>query len=137
MNTFPQPKPTRSSARTIAKWQQHIAAQQTSGLRQSAGTAASTISAPNISACGSVGWQHWKRGSETAITETAKPELIPVIVKPETAATKSMPAILAITAPPKSFIVKAQLPNGLALESVWPAAQALSPLLTELVQLSC
>jgi len=28
MNTFPQPKRTRSSARTIAKWQQHVAAQK-------------------------------------------------------------------------------------------------------------
>ncbi len=140
MNNSPKSNRSRRSARIRAKWQQHITTQQASGLTQTTYCREQGLNRKYFSL--------WKSklvksdmAAATAISETEKPELIPVIVKPEvisaTELEKSAPTILTGAVPSNEVVLKARLLNGIALEFLFHSAQALSPLLAELAQLPC
>ncbi len=140
MKNSPKSNRSRRSARIRAKWQQHITAQQASGLTQTAYYREQGLNRKYFSL-----WKSKLAKPETAVatatSETAKPELIPVIVKPEvpfaTESSKSVPPISSCTVPSNEVVLKARLPNGIALEFLFHSAQALSPLLAELAKLPC
>jgi hypothetical protein len=135
MNNRPRKNSSRSSMRIRAKWQQHIEAQQASGLTQAAYCREHGLDAQYLSL-----WKSKLAKRETIATTTAgaaRPALIPVIVKTATESVKSAPAIIPSATLSNDVVLKARLPNGIALEFLLHSAQALSSLLTELTQLPC
>jgi hypothetical protein len=140
MNSSPRSNRSRRSARIRVKWQQHITAQQASGLTQTAYCREQGLNRKYFSLWKSKLAKPETAGS-TATSETAKPELIPVILKteviPATESAKSVPTALPCVAQSNDVVLKARLPNGIALEFLFHSARALSPLLIELAQLPC
>lgn len=133
MNNSPRSNRPRRSARIRAKWQQHITAQQVSGLTQAAYCREHGVDAKYFSL-----WKSKLAKPEaiapSATPQLAKPELIPVIVKPEvvpaTEPAKSTPPISACAVPSNNCVLKATLPNGIALEFLFLPTQSLTPLLS-------
>jgi len=119
------------SARTRAKWQDHIIAQQASGKTQVAYCREHQLNEQYFSI-----WKRKLRGELSAVTATLPeaPALIPVSVQSDFRQSLS-------GFPPagsgEPYTLRITLCNGIGVECVMPSVQALLPVLSQLAQLPC
>jgi hypothetical protein len=118
------------SARTRARWQDHIIAQQASGKTQIAYCREHQLNEQYFST-----WKRKLRVELMPVSATPEaPALIPVSVKSDLQ--QSAPGlVLADSGEP--YTLKITLCNGIAVECVIPSVQALLPVLSQLAQLPC
>ena len=114
------------SARIRDSWQNHITAQQASGLTQAAYCRDHQLDAKYYSL-----WKSKLRSSQMSLANTvaSKPErtqLLPVVIQ-------SDPVLSVIS----GISVKTTLPNGIAVELLLPHDVELLPVLAQLARLSC
>jgi len=117
------------SARTRAKWQDHIIAQQASGKTQVAYCREHQLNEQYFSI--------WKRKLRSELPVSATPEvpaLIPVSIKSDF---RQGASGFAQTGSGEPYTLRVTLCNGIAVECVMPTVQALLPVLSHLAQLPC
>jgi hypothetical protein len=110
------------------KWQQHIAAQQVSGLSQSAYCKIHDLNAKYFSL-----WKSKLKKVAPAVAPDSPPStFIPVVIK-----NKATPSVAIAPSSPSAFTLKATLANGIAIDLCLPTEAAFYSALAQLAKMPC
>lgn len=127
-----QNRNTLRSSKALTYWQQHLDAQLSSGLKQSAYCREHNISDKYFSA--------WKaKLRKTAGGNSENLQLVPVSIKPSIAPTKLIAALAsdALNTSPVIHSLKMNFPNGVSVDVSTPSESTFLSLMTHLAQLPC
>lgn len=121
---------SKHSSANKAKWQEHIAAQQVSGLSQSAYCKTHNLNAKYFSL-----WKSKLKKSEPAVapdSTSTHSNFIPVVIK-----NKSSTPVTSTQPTSSIFMLKVTLANGIAIDLCLPTEAAFYSALMQLAQIPC